>query len=154
MVCTTYRFLQSKLPVLSQWNMRIQCCKFQWTQLKWTVSSSKAMDNPRDVAQSSSTPAKLDSGDSARSTNKGDGVRKRISVKQYNSSKSHDRPWSSRRSSRSPNRCQPWSHAPPRGPSEHSSRRDRRQESPPRRLVLTGSDLQDFLTYQKKMMKN
>jgi len=112
---------------------------------------AKGFDNPKASAQSSSTPTKSDNGNSARSIKKGEGVRKKISVKEYNSRKSQDRPWSSRRSSRSPNRRQPWSHAPPSG---RSARRDRRKESPPRRLVLTGSELQDFLAFQNRTKKN
>lgn len=94
---------------------------------------AEGFDNPKASAQSSSTPTKSDNGNSAQSIKKGEGVRKKISVKEYNSRKSQDRPWSSRRSSRSPNRRQLWSHAPPSG---RSARRNRRKESPPRRLVL------------------
>jgi len=47
-------------------------------------------------------------------------------------------------SSRSPpRRCEP------RTSRERSPRRDRRQESPPRRLVLTGSQLRDYLEFER-----
>jgi len=77
--------------------------------------------------------------------------KKIIGLNQYRKRHSEERPRTYHPRSRTPPRQRfnepRWA---PRGSSSRSPRTDRRDESPPRRLVLTGGDLEEYLKYKDK----